>query len=69
MIVWECKIGSLEDIDLPEGADFPMRQAIKEAYRKLTGKEIDFCFTGWGGKLTKMELSVIKTQDGRQVNA
>lgn len=52
--VWTCKIGFAADATLPEGADGPMRQAVKEAYTKLTGKEPLFCFSGWGRELSMM---------------
>jgi hypothetical protein len=54
--IWTCKIG--EAGDLPEGSDRPMREAVTEAYRKLTGKEPNFCFSGWGGQLSKIEREV-----------
>ena len=57
MRTWECKIGEIEN--LPDGADAPMRQAIREAYIKLTGKEPDFIFSGWAGALTPSERSLV----------
>lgn len=59
--IWTCKIGGVVD-DLPDGADFPMRQAIKEAYRRITGQDCDFCFSGWGGTLTELEQKVVEMQ-------
>ena len=56
MEIWSCKIGETKNV--PEGADFPMRQAIKEAYLKLTGEEPVFCFSGWGAELDKIERDV-----------
>lgn len=55
--VWTCKIGWASD--LPNGADLPMRYAIREAYHKLTGTNPDFMFTGWGGKLDEGEEKVV----------
>lgn len=58
MKIWDCKIGEVETI--PPGADFPMRQAVAEAYQKITGKEPVFCFSGWGGKLSECERAVVE---------
>lgn len=62
--VWTCKIGGTVN-DLPNGADGPMRQAIKEAYRLLTGEEPKFCFSGWGGELDKGEKEVVKKWEAK----
>jgi hypothetical protein len=46
----------MEDIELSDDADGPMRTAVREAFRRLTGKDGDFIFSGWGAKeLTKDE--------------
>jgi hypothetical protein len=37
-----------------------MRRAVKEAYRRLTGKEPEFLFTGWGGRLTGSERDYVE---------
>lgn len=58
MSVWVCKIGEVDRKKLPNGCDGPMRKAIVKAYTKLTGKEPDFIFSGWGGKLDHIERSV-----------
>jgi hypothetical protein len=63
MEVWTCKIGGHADV--PSGGDFPMRQAIKKAYRELTGKDCEFLFSGWGGSLTEIEAEVIRRQDSQ----
>lgn len=57
--VWYCKIGGADESDLPWGADSPMREAVKIAYKQLTGKEPDFCFTGWGAELTDAEQTCV----------
>lgn len=57
--IWECKIGEADLSRLPDGADAPMRNAVQEAYYKLTGKGADFCFSGWAGELTDTERSVV----------
>ena len=59
MKIWNCKIGETEDV--PSGADFPMRQAVRDTYFALTGKEPTFIFSGWGGNLTKEELEVVSS--------
>lgn len=58
--VWTCKIG--ETGALPMGADLPMRQAVRHAYRELTGEEPDFIFSGWGGELTEYERAVVENR-------
>lgn len=60
--VWYCKVGIKGDVQLPGGADFPMRQAIKEAFFQVTGVEADFCFSGWNAPLTDIEESIVETK-------
>ena len=60
MTVWDCKIGTLEDLVLPDGCDLPMRQAIKRAYMEITGKDCEFLFSGWGGKLSDVEEDCVR---------
>ncbi len=60
-IVWECKIGG-PAVDLPRGADGPMRQAVEAAFTALTGKPSEFNFTGWGGMLNEGELAVVENR-------
>ena len=57
MKTWSCKIG--EVLDLAPGSDAPMRLAVARAYKELTGKEADFCFSGWGAELTQAERAVV----------
>lgn len=59
MKIWACKIGEVEPDVLPSGADAPMREAVEKAYLELTGKENNFCFSGWGGKLDPGERIVV----------
>ena len=56
MNIWTCKIGETNNV--PDGGDLPMREAIREAYLKLTGDEPVFLFSGWGGKLNEIERQV-----------
>jgi hypothetical protein len=57
--VWVCKIGTDENVEIPKGADAPMRQAVQEAFEKVTGVGARYAFTGWGGQLTKIERSIV----------
>lgn len=57
MKIWSCKIGQTPEF--PFGADGPMREAVREAYLKLIGKEPDFIFSGWGDSLDKDEQEVV----------
>lgn len=59
MKVWTCKIGEV-GIELPEGADLPMREAVKAAYQKLVGRDPDFIFSGWGGELDHIERAIVQ---------
>jgi len=61
MNIWDCKIGEREEI--PDGGDSPMRKAVAQAYRKLTGWEPNFIFSGWGGKLTVDERAALTDPD------
>ncbi len=63
--IWECKIGEVDDSKLAIGADLPMREAIKRAYKELTGEEPEFVFSGWGGSLTQTEREVIDERKAR----
>lgn len=58
--VWSCKIGFASDGELPDGADRPMREAVRRAFVELTGREPDFAFTGWGAELSETELEVVR---------
>lgn len=57
--VWGCKIGYAEDVDLPSGADSPMKKAITKAFKEITGYEPDFIFSGWGATLTEGEQECV----------
>jgi len=65
--LWECKIGEVDDALLPDGCDLPMRQAVEEAYFKITGKHSEFNFSGWGGKLDEIERRVVDEKQARRV--
>jgi hypothetical protein len=57
--VWTCKIGYAADADVPEGGDAPMRKAVEQIFRTVTGHDADFCFSGWGGELTEIEEQIV----------
>ena len=61
--VWECKIGWAPREKLPMGADFPMRQAIRNAFYQVTGVEAEFIFSGWGAELSESELAVVENRE------
>lgn len=63
MAIWDCKIGEIDRNLLSAGCDAPLRQAVQEAYKKLTGRNCDFCFSGWGGQLDKYERAVVDNDE------
>jgi hypothetical protein len=60
--VWFCKVGVLGAVDLPRGADNPMRNAICDEFARVTGKDAEFCFSGWGQRLSELELAVVENR-------
>lgn len=58
MDIWSCKIGPT-DVDLPLGADSPLRQAVQKAFLELTGHEAEVCFSGWGSKFTEGQMEIL----------
>jgi len=60
MKVWECKVILPDDVDLPDGADFPMRQAVRSACEEMTGKLPSDIFSGWAGSLTEIEQELVR---------
>lgn len=59
MKIWSCKIGEVDARYLPNGADGPMRDAMAKVYRKLTFRDPQFIFSGWGAELTEGERAVV----------
>ena len=45
---WMCIVGPTDVHKLPQGADNPMRKAVKGAFEKLTEHEYHDCYSGWG---------------------
>jgi hypothetical protein len=58
--VWFCKIGEVDPANVPNGADFPMREAIERTYKRITGEDPTFLFSGWGAELTEIERAVVE---------
>jgi len=63
--IWMCKIGECDEGLLPDGADAPMRQAVRKAYKEITGRDAVFCFSGWGAELDEYEQIVVGKKRGR----
>lgn len=59
--IWRCKIGGRCD-DFPVGADAPMRDAIADAFKEVTGREPEFIFSGWAATLTEGERAVVENR-------
>ena len=62
--VWECKIGLTKEkmAKLPRGSDSPMREAVEQMFRNITGQDADFCFSGWGAELDDAQQWVINLE-------
>ena len=56
--VWDCKIVVPNDAELPDGFDYPPRKAAIEAVENA-GIAVLSCFSGWGGRLTKVEAEIV----------
>jgi hypothetical protein len=56
---WECKVGDVRRSELPYGADLPMRNAVKEAFKALVGRYPRAVFSGWGGRWSDEQLGVL----------
>lgn len=57
---WHCIIGETTRSKLPRGADLPMREAVAEAYHKLTGEWPDAIFSGWGQEFSETQKAIIE---------
>lgn len=55
--VWQCRIG--DDVVLPNGADAPMRAAVRKAFHELTGVQTNNIFSGWGERWAQQEINVM----------
>jgi hypothetical protein len=61
--VWQCTVGETQRHVLPDGADGPMRDAVAERFKELTGKWPDFIFSGWGRSLTESQRAVVDNRE------
>ncbi|WP_066338436.1 hypothetical protein [Azohydromonas lata] len=61
--IWQCKIGG-RVTGLPPAADGPMREALQDAFARVTGHRCEFVFSGWGATLREGERAV---HEGRTV--
>jgi hypothetical protein len=60
--LWDCKIGVKGQVEIPHGADFPMRRAVEAEFKKITGQNPDYIFSGWGSTLGESELAVVENR-------
>lgn len=58
--MWSCKIGNLAGVEIPDGGDWPMREAVRKAFIEVTGEEPEAIFSGWGDKFTDIERSIMQ---------
>ena len=56
--VWECKIVVRDDVELPDGFDFPPRRAAIDAVTDR-GIGVVSCFSGWHGELLASERNLL----------
>jgi hypothetical protein len=45
---WFCQIGPVDKIEIPDGGDFPMRQAVRDTFIKMFRYDAPICSSGWG---------------------
>jgi hypothetical protein len=63
---WSCKLGPADGTKLPDGADFPLRQAVEKAFFELTGKWPEIHWSGWGATLDEVEtFGLLQTRERR----
>lgn len=60
--IWKCTIGG-QSAPLPPGSDWPMRVAVRIAFEKLAGRPAEFCFSGWGAKLSEAQRAVVEDRE------
>lgn len=58
--IWQCKVGEASAASIPQGADAPMRDAVQRAFRRVTGEDAEFVFSGWSAELTEGERAVVE---------
>lgn len=59
---WTCTLVVPGDAELPNGFDFPPRDAARNAVLQA-GIPVVALFTGWGGTVTEGQLAVIENRD------
>lgn len=62
---WFCLIGPTDRNTLIDGADFPMRMAVRDKFANVTGEPDSVCASGWGVSEKKYEAlrKVFSTPD------
>lgn len=66
---WICIIGPAEHALLPDGADFPLRQAVKKSFEETTGHNDFMCWSGWGNDEKEVERILnIKISEDEKTN-
>ena len=53
---WVCIIGATNSKNLKNGADSPMRNAVRKAFEETTGHEDETCWSGWGSENEKVDV-------------
>jgi len=66
--VWTCKIIVKDEKELPNGFDSPPRNAAIDAI-EAHGFNVVSCFSGWRGKVSKLEKAIIDDDDCAAINA
>lgn len=61
--MWSCMVGEVDRSVLPSGSDGPMREAVAAAYRRLTGRDDLFIFSGWGDQLDEAHRAVVENRE------
>lgn len=57
--IWDCKIVTPLNSEMPDGFDSPPRCAAMEAIEKA-GIDIITCFSDWGGTLSDIEQKIVE---------
>ena len=63
--MWDCQIGEVISSRVPDGADKPMRDAVRIAYKELTGVVATFIFSGWGSQLSEIQRAAHENREPR----
>ena len=64
---WFCEIGPVKRSEMQFGADFPLRQKVKETFEAMFNRDADTCASGWGltygMKLTMSRIRLLNITD------